>query len=226
MQARIARRCALMMLLASVVFAGRAHALHDHLKCFKMQDPLGLRGVVDIDAAPVAAPHGCKLGKGRYFCTPASNTVFNGNTQTSPFPGRELSDDRICYNLRCPKPDPADQTVQDEFGPRTVAKLKPRLLCTPAVKGPPLDTQDDLDDVVCYKARDRLALRARVGLEVPKFTFSSCDVRAGKLLCVPRPRPSARSTSPRSSTSVARSATTRTSATRCIATTRGWVRRS
>ena len=56
MQACIARRCVVVVMLASAAFAGRAHALHDHLKCYKMLDPLRLRGVVDIDAAPVATP--------------------------------------------------------------------------------------------------------------------------------------------------------------------------
>lgn len=185
MQARIAGRGAVMVMLVTAIFAAPAHALHDHLKCFKMLDPLALRGVVDIDAAPVATPAGCKLGKGRYYCTPASKTVFNSNRQTFPFSGRELSDGRICYNLRCSKPNPADQTADDQFGSRTVSKLKPRLLCTPAVKGPPLDTQDGLDDVACYKIKDPSGLRAVVGLEVPGFNYSSCDVRPGKLLCVP-----------------------------------------
>jgi hypothetical protein len=186
MRARIVGHCLSVVMLASAALPGPVRALHDHLECYKIKDPLKLRGVVDVDASPVANALGCKLGKARYFCAPASKTVLSSNVGTELVPGRELSDDRICYNLRCPKPPPPDQSVRDQFGQRTVARLAPRLLCTPAVKGPPLDTQDNLDDIACYKVRDPLTLRARVALDSPQFGFdSSCSLKTAKLFCAP-----------------------------------------
>src|SRR6185369_9370514 len=83
-----------------------AQPLHDHLQCFRVSDPLALSGIVDVDASPIANQLGCRLGKGRYFCAPASKTVISSNYGILDMPGRELSDDRICYKLRCPKPYP------------------------------------------------------------------------------------------------------------------------
>jgi hypothetical protein len=42
---------------------------------------------------------------------------------------------RICYSVTCPSESLPDQFVTDQFGQRTVAKLKAKLVCTPAVKG-------------------------------------------------------------------------------------------
>jgi len=45
--------------------------------------------------------------------------------------------DRLCYKIRCPAPSPPDTLVTDQFGTRTVTRLRARLSCTPAVKGGP-----------------------------------------------------------------------------------------
>src|SRR5262249_7967787 len=42
-----------------------------------------------------------------------------------------LSDDYICYNLRCPD-RPPDLEVQDQFGARRETHMKTSLLCVPA----------------------------------------------------------------------------------------------
>ena len=112
------RIAAVVVMLLAPALVARAQPLHDHLECYKMKDPLALKGVVDVDASPVASALGCKLGRGRYFCAPASKTVLASNVVPSPVAGRELSDDRICYKLRCPKPNPGDQSVRDQFGER------------------------------------------------------------------------------------------------------------
>ena len=67
-----------------------------------------------------------------------------------------------------------------------LAKLAPRLLCTPAVKGPPLDTQDNLDDIACYKVRDPLTLRARVVPHVSPWTLIG-QITCGRLVGPPVP---------------------------------------
>jgi len=114
----------------------------DHLTCYKVRDPLKLRGVVDLDVPQFGGVSGCAISSAKLFCVPASKTVVSAEDRTGggaitplsfwapPEPG-----DRICYKVKCPEPVPADQEVTDQFGTRTLARFKSALFCTPAVKG-------------------------------------------------------------------------------------------
>src|SRR5262249_23681042 len=46
-------------------------------------------------------------------------------------------DDRICYKIKCEEPSTpiGDQAATDQFGSRTLTKLKASLVCTPAFEG-------------------------------------------------------------------------------------------
>ena len=112
----------------------------DHLKCFKVKDPLRPAGTADLNTPQFGADAGCILKKAMLFCVPATKTNVTvtdkatGNPITplpvsGPDPG-----DRICYKAKCPNV-PADQSVTDQFGNRTLSKLKASLVCTPAFKG-------------------------------------------------------------------------------------------
>jgi sugar lactone lactonase YvrE len=176
---------AALLLVAVTAAGGPAHAVRDHQHCYRIADPLALSGIVDV-SGPFGLEPGCRLGKAKLFCDPADATVVVANVPVGAVTGRGLLDGRLCYRLHCPPPHPADQRVTDPFGTRSLRALKPRLLCTPAVSGPPAPTMDNLDHLLCYKARDPLALRALVDVATLDLgTLAGCTVTRGKLLCVP-----------------------------------------
>jgi cysteine-rich repeat protein len=115
---------------------------NDHLKCYKVTDPLALKGIVDLNSPQFGLEAGCTIKKATKFCVPATKTVKSahvGKTTIVPAPigGRELSDDYICYSISCPKPVPPDTAVIDQFGVRTLSKFKAFELCGPARKCAP-----------------------------------------------------------------------------------------
>jgi hypothetical protein len=112
----------------------------DHLKCYKIKDPLKLAGSVDIETPQFGedrpGANDCQVSKAKLFCVPATKTNVSG-VVTLPFSGAPRPGDQICYKVKCRTPlSPiADQQVTDQFGTRTLAKFKASLLCVPAVKG-------------------------------------------------------------------------------------------
>jgi len=62
----------------------------------------------------------------------------------SPWSGEPLVEDKLCYKIVCtntaPAPPNPSLQVADEFGTRTLSKLKPYLVCGPAVQGPGIGT--------------------------------------------------------------------------------------
>ena len=131
----------LALALSMMWVASAGGQVADHLKCYKVTDPLKLSGTADLDTPQFGPDAGCAISKkARLFCVPATKTnvaVVDKKTGTPltplPISGPDPGD-RICYKAKCPN-IPADQSVTDPFGNRTVSKLKATLLCTPAVKG-------------------------------------------------------------------------------------------
>src|SRR5262249_29752536 len=153
----------LTVLIVLVSSVGVAHALKDHQSCYRMRDPLAVSGVVDF-TSDLGVASGCRLGGAKLFCDASSRQIVSSNVTVSPVFGRGLLDGRICYRVRSKPPYPASVDVADQFGARTLTKLRPRLLCTPAVSGPPAPTMDNLDHLACYKATDSVALKAVVNV--------------------------------------------------------------
>ncbi len=125
------------------VLVGSAGAgfITDHLKCYKIKDELRLRGIVDIFTPQFGLEEGCRIKKAKFFCVPAEKIVVEVDIKKkgeevpmSPqlIFGDQLFSDQICYQIKCEKPFPEDQLVADQFGARTVSKLRPKLLCGPA----------------------------------------------------------------------------------------------
>lgn len=119
-------------------------ALPDHLTCYKIKDALKLAGVVNLDSPQFGLAPGCKISSAKLFCVPAEKTVVSAADKATgapiaplPFSHPASDGDRICYKVKCPTPATpiADQQATDQFGARTLAKLKASMLCTPAVKG-------------------------------------------------------------------------------------------
>ena len=115
----------------------------DHLKCYKIHDPLKLSGVVDLDSPQFGAESGCTVSAAKLLCVPARKTVVSAVDRATGAPITPLvfwappaPGDRICYKVKCPRPNPPDQQVTDQFGTRVVSNLRPSLVCTPAVPGP------------------------------------------------------------------------------------------
>src|SRR5689334_11539796 len=88
----------------------------DDLRCFKVKDPLKLKGVADVASAQ-AAEAGCKLKASAFVCVPAAATVseaFSKKTPITMLPvsGSTQTDTRVCYKLSCPSA-PVPQGVTD-----------------------------------------------------------------------------------------------------------------
>ena len=49
----------------------------DHLKCYKVTDPLRLSGVVDLNSPQFGAETGCIISKARLFCVPVTKNVVS-----------------------------------------------------------------------------------------------------------------------------------------------------
>lgn len=118
----------------------------DHLKCYKIKDPVKLKGIVDLTSEQFGLEEGCKISKAKMFCVPTAKTVVEAEDKATggpidllPISGPDPGD-RVCYKIKCPDPQPPDTEVSDQFGNRTLTKFKAFMLCTPAVKGAPPTT--------------------------------------------------------------------------------------
>ena len=118
----------------------------DHLKCYKMKDPhnfTALADLIPIQNPPFPNELDCKIKvRGLEFCIPVTKTIVGGNAPTAPVVGQTLTNDFICYTMKCPKPPTPIPSVlvSDQFGSRTLQKFTAKRICTPAIKGLPTTT--------------------------------------------------------------------------------------
>lgn len=132
MRSRTQVALVLTALLAAIAPA-RAQ-LQDHLQCFRVKDSLDLDGSVDIASPQLELEAGCRIAKAKLACLPATGSGVEVNVSSRlPVVGVEQVDARICYPIECPTPGPAERELTDQFGTRTLTKLAPSLLCTPAI---------------------------------------------------------------------------------------------
>jgi len=131
-RSRLLNVLGLSLVLASATFA----TAQEHLKCYKIKDPLKLAGTLDLDTPKFGADPGCRISKAKMYCVPSTATnvaVVDKNTGDpivpEPTPGTNPGA-RICYKVTCPSVAP-DVTVADQFGSRTATKLKAMMVCTP-----------------------------------------------------------------------------------------------
>jgi hypothetical protein len=110
-------------------------AVFDHLECFKPKDTVKLKAVADLVGPGLYAATGCQLGPAKKYCTPVIKQVTASNVPVVPLAGQSLTNDFICYKMKCPKVE-LTQGVVDQFGNRTLTKLKQQELCVPAQKTP------------------------------------------------------------------------------------------
>ncbi|MFQ5513234.1 MAG: hypothetical protein ACE5FG_02260, partial [Myxococcota bacterium] len=107
------------------LWIGAAPALaqtNDHLKCYQIKGDLKLKGFVDLETPQVGLEPGCKITKAKFFCAPATKSnvdvVDRAKQPVTPLPLSALPapGDRLCWQVKCPEPFPADQVVTDQFG--------------------------------------------------------------------------------------------------------------
>ena len=166
-----------LLLLALGATAARAEGIADNLQCFKITDTSlrRIRGIVDLDAPSLGLAPGCKLGKAKLYCVPAKKTVqagtlLDGNRPVTelPYHGPPAETDRVCYRLKCEKPNgtASDRSVTDPFGTHEFSRLTTEMLCTPATRGtlpppaegfqiktPPIELQPYQQLTYCYYFR-------------------------------------------------------------------------
>jgi len=176
--------------IATLVTVPSAHAIDDHLKCYKIKDPNKFKGIVDLNTSQFGDELGCNLTiKASFFCAPASKDVVDsGGLTILPVVGQDLTNDQVCYKLKCAAPFPPDTDITDQFGSRTVEKLKPQFLCVPAIEGPPPGPPPGTNDhLKCYKVKDRIKAKGIVDLTTPQFgTENGCKLAIkARNYCVP-----------------------------------------
>jgi hypothetical protein len=114
----------------------------DHLECFKIKAGDKMKGTVNVDPGthPKIDPaSGCTVLKASKYCVPVAKTVtlFEGTTtQDASHVGQELTDDRICYKMKCPAAEVGTVSAHDQFGTHDFEKFKVSEICTPAIVVP------------------------------------------------------------------------------------------
>ncbi len=138
-------------LMLGVMFVARLATAQvaDHLQCHKLKDSQKFKNVVatldPIQIPPFALAEGCQIkGKAKELCIPTRKTITSAGDSTPPSvlpPAQELTNDYLCYKVKCPKRNIDVQEVTDQFGSRDVEKIKAAgRLCVPTVKGVPTTT--------------------------------------------------------------------------------------
>lgn len=120
----------------------------DHLKCYQARDsnPAG-RHAVELFNRQFGAEKCRVSNRASLFCAPTIKVSVDGVTKGDDPRGGpidEITDDYLCYPLKCENPVEREILVNDQFGERRL-KIKPaRLLCTPVdkIEPPPIRCQE------------------------------------------------------------------------------------
>ncbi|HEY2772450.1 MAG TPA: hypothetical protein VGK20_00225 [Candidatus Binatia bacterium] len=107
----------------------------DHLTCYKVHDPVTVKGTADIDTAAFGLAPGCTVSKAALLCSPSATSKVVTSPVAASLGGPRSGGEQICYKVKCPAPTTDSQLLVDEFGSRTLDKLKTSLVCGPAAAG-------------------------------------------------------------------------------------------
>ena len=106
----------------------------DHLKCYRTADASEAVSSADIESVAFGLDEGCTIeGKVRELCVPATADVLVSDSAKNDFQGDDLTTERLCYKIKCPKRALPGLQVSDRFGVRAVGVRRSRLLCLPVV---------------------------------------------------------------------------------------------
>jgi len=131
------RIVAWLFLAALPATASTARAqIDDHYTCYKMKDTGKYEATVQmLDSTVLGDSATCEVKvAGALYCVPTTEEIDSSDVPTSPFPGPEMINDRICYKVKCDEKLTATPSVQDQYGTRVVEKLKRNMICTPALQ--------------------------------------------------------------------------------------------
>ena len=130
----------LLLALAACALVGRAVpatpavAGFDHMKCYKVKDPLAkAKFTANLPSFTSLFPSesGCTIKvPAKLFCT----GVTKSNVNPAPpltVNGQVLFQDFACYKIKCPK-QAVTMMFRDQFGERSVTIKAPNILCAPA----------------------------------------------------------------------------------------------
>lgn len=140
------RVAAALLLVGGSLVAGPAVAqLHDHLKCYKVRDETSFAATVDLrpaDDALFAVDVGCAVKvRSRQLCFPVEKDLVASSSGQLNVTGQELNNAFLCYAVKCPAiAVPEALQMSDQFGTRTVTRLKTSTICGPAIVGVPAPT--------------------------------------------------------------------------------------
>ena len=130
---------ALAVCLISASWALAQSPPSDHLKCYKIKDPLAKASYAADVGGLLFAP-GCTIKVPAITaCVPATKT------HVEPPPGGGPSGTPnafFCYKVKCPEDALPTLTGTDQFGTRTVTPKKPTVVCAPVTPTPPWCTSD------------------------------------------------------------------------------------
>ena len=152
------------------------------MSCYRVKDPFKFSALVTLDALRDAFdPTGqCEIKpKAKLYCVPTTKNVdefiVDKAMQTpDDLPGQTLTNDVLCYKVKCPKESVPDEDVSDQLGTRGLSKFKRQLLCTPAFKtaptcsapDPPQCTMGDpCSDGICSTSRGSCAYQTDCPLD-------------------------------------------------------------
>jgi hypothetical protein len=123
--------CAAMVTLALAGVEPARSQTNDHMKCYRVSDRGGAVAVVDLETAQFGLDAGCKLkARSRELCMPAAADVIGAEHVDPSVTGENLTNERLCYRIRCPKRSLPQVQVADRFGTRAVALGQARRFCT------------------------------------------------------------------------------------------------
>ena len=126
----VRRLMALVVLCMTLALPAGAQPVGDHLKCYKVKDPLA-KTSYSADLGGLVAEPGCTIKVPAIMaCVPSSKTNV---TPEPPGSGATGTPNAFgCYKIKCPKAKLPAIPLNDQFGTRDVAPRAPRLLCAPA----------------------------------------------------------------------------------------------
>lgn len=131
------RRIALRMvtLAAAVLPVAALAQTQDHMTCFAVKDSAP-RAKYQATLTTDAGSQQCIVrAPATFACVPtAASNVTPGLPATGP--SASAAGAVLCYRAKCPK-SATTESVQDEFGSRSVQVKASRFLCAPASVGPP-----------------------------------------------------------------------------------------
>lgn len=140
-------RASLALLVTALLLPSAAAAQQDHMRCYKVKDPSAFQGTVDIQPQIAGAETGCAIKtRSKMLCVPAAMTITDdGGAPDTLIVGATQTKSQLCYKVKCPEQIPADQAVTDPFGTRTLTKIKPSIVCTPAAFAAPTCGDNDVN---------------------------------------------------------------------------------